>query len=239
MELSYSHRFIFIHVYRVGGQSIAAALRPYAHIPGRRVARVPLLKKLGRRQINRLREHNHGHIKAKDLEPQLPAETFDSFFKFAFVRNPWDWHVSIYHYVLQRPDHPDHDFYRSLGGFEDYLDWRIHRAGAELQTEFVLSDDGELAVDFVGRYESFGQDFAAVCERVGIPYALPHRNRSEHRDFREYYTPETKALVAEAYRDDIEFFGYEFDRQERLPPIRGPGEADRARPPVSEPASGG
>ena len=211
MELSYSHRFIFVHVYRVGGQSVSAALRPYVHIPQPRFARVPVLRRLGTGGLYGLREHNFGHIKAKELKAALPPETFDSFYKFAFVRNPWDWQVSIYHYVRQRTDHRDHQFFKTFGGFEDYLDWRIHTKGAERQSEFVLDDSGELLVDFVGRYETLARDFATVCERIGIDCSLPHRNRSAHDDFRRYYTPETRALIAEAYAEDIERFGYAFD----------------------------
>ena len=39
----------------------------------------------------------------------------------------------------------------------------------------------------------------------------PHRNRSGHKDYRTYYTDETRDLVAEAFRGDIETFGYTFD----------------------------
>lgn len=225
MELSYSHRFIFIHVYRVGGQSLSAVLRPYSYTPRLPIARVPVLRNLGKARISALREQGWGHIKAKELRAALPAHTFDSFYKFAFVRNPWDWQVSTYHYIRQRLDHPDHDFFNSFRSFDDYLDWRIHKEGPELQSEFVLSDSGELLVDFVGRYETLSRDCATVCNRIGIECSLPHRNRSTHANFRDYYSPQAKTLVADAYKDDIEFFGFDFDQQRMLPPIIGPGDA--------------
>ena len=222
MEISYSHRFIFVHVYRVGGQSVSAALRPYSYVPRQYFARVPVLRRLRATQLFKLQEHYYGHIKAKELKAGLPPEIFDSFLKFAFVRNPWEWHVSIYHYVRQRTDHPDHELFTSFRGFEDYFDWRLNRKGVELQSEFILSDSGDLLVDFVGRYETLAQDFATVCSRIGIDGALPHNNRSTHRDFREYYTPETRDLVAEAYKDDIDFLGYEFGQPQPAPPIMSP-----------------
>jgi hypothetical protein len=43
-----------------------------------------------------------------------------------------------------------------------------------------------------------------------------------HEDFREYYPPETRDLVAQAFKYDIEFFGYQFAEQESLPPILAP-----------------
>lgn len=202
MELSYSHRFIFVHVYRTGGQSVSQALRPYCAAPRR-----PLVN----RRLRSLREHNFGHIRARELKAALPPEIFDPFFKFAFVRNPWDWQVSVYHYVRQRRDHPDHETFRSLHTFDAYLDWRITVKGSELQSDFVRSESGELLVDFVGRYERLAEDFDVVCDRIGVECALPHVNRSAHGDFRDYYTSETRALVEEVYRPDIELFGYQFD----------------------------
>jgi hypothetical protein len=213
MELSYSHRFIFIHVYRAAGQSISKALEPYSFVPRRSpLTRVPVVRRLTKRQLYTLRWHNHGHIKARELKAALPPKTFETFFKFAFVRNPWDWQVSIYHYVLQRPDHPDHKFFsKSFPTFDDYLDWRVHSKGAELQTDYLLSESGELLVDFVGRFETLAEDYDTVCKRVGIDNHLPHINASRHRHFSHYYTPETRALVEEVYRPDIDLFGYEFD----------------------------
>jgi hypothetical protein len=223
VELSYSHRFIFIHVYRAGGQSVSAALRPYTVVPRGTLARVPILRRFGDARLFALREHNYGHITARELRAALPARQFDSFFTFSFVRNPWSWQVSVYHYVKQRPEHPFHQDWEAFRSFDDYLDWRVNTAVPELQGDFVYGDSGELLVDFVGRYETLERDFGTVCERIGIASALPHKNRSIHDDFREYYSPQTRALVAEAYREDIERFGYEFDEQGPLEPIIAPG----------------
>lgn len=230
MEISYSHRFIFIHTYRVAGTSISAALKPYSYVPGRFLIQVPLLRRLLKQRIASSRkwlEHNHGHAKAKELKAALPPKVFDNFYKFTFVRNPWDWHVSIYNFVLQRSYHPSHDLFKAFGSFENYLAWVIDDQGAEQQKEFVTNDSGELIVDFIGHYETLNEDFEMVCSRLGIKSSLPHENRSTHKDFRQYYTPQTKALVAEAYKEDIDFFGYDFDEQKSLPPILGRAEIER------------
>jgi hypothetical protein len=220
MEISYSHRFVFIHVYRVAGESVKTALRPYAHVPQRRplIDRVPIVRRIGFPADRRAIEYRWGHMKAKELRAALP-EVFECSFKFAFVRNPWDWQVSNYHYVRQRTDHPFHAQYARFRDFDDYLDWRINDEGPELQQEFVLDDAGELIVDFVGHFESLAEDFATVCRRIGIPAELPHINRSEHSDYREHYTAATRDLVAEAYRSDIDYFGYDFEEERALPPL--------------------
>lgn len=214
MMISHRRRFIFVHIYRTGGHSVSEALQPYSDDPDRLIVHVPVLRRLLKRRIvtyRALMSHNYGHATAKELKTALPPKTFDNFHKFTFVRNPWDWQVSVYHFVVQYASHPYHEFYKSFGRFENYLAWRI-RNGVQLQKEFVVNEAGELLVDFVGRYETLQKDFETVCTRVGIiKCSLPHRNQSAHNDYREYYTPQTKAWVARAYKEDVDFFGYQFD----------------------------
>ncbi|RMF25464.1 MAG: sulfotransferase, partial [Deltaproteobacteria bacterium] len=51
-----------------------------------------------------------------------------------------------------------------------------------------------------------------ICERIGVPVEpLPHLRRARDRhEYRDYYTDELRDIVAEAYRPDIETFGYSF-----------------------------
>jgi len=231
MEISYKHRFIFIHVYKVGGISMSEALKPYAYDPDRFIVHVPVLRRLLKKRtelFRKIKRHNWGHAKAKELKEALPPELFNSFYKFTFVRNPWDYLVSVYHYIVQTAHHPRNELFRSFGSFAGYVEYHATER-REQQKDFVLSDSGELLVDFIGHYETLQQDFETVCRRIGIDSRLPHKNRSTHKDFRDYYTPETRAQVAELYRGDIEFFGYDFDNSQTLPPILSPAEQERLK----------
>lgn len=68
------------------------------------------------------------------------------------------------------------------------------------------------AVDFVGRVERLTEDLAIVSERIGLgPVEAPLRNRSGKHDYRSYYSDATRLLVGEAYRTDIDTFGYSFE----------------------------
>src|SRR4051794_37346885 len=110
MLLSYEHRFIFIHVYKVAGTSVVAALEPFAHRPEKLFVN-RLLSKFNHLLGTHLTWPHHklkifnDHVKALDLKRALPAAIFDNYFKFAFVRNPWDWQVSLYHYMKQESKH--------------------------------------------------------------------------------------------------------------------------------------
>jgi hypothetical protein len=77
--------------------------------------------------------------------------------------------------------------------------------------QFVTDADGELLVDFVGRFESLREDFGHVCRTLGLNLRLPHANKSAHRDYRTCYNDRTAELVGTHFRQDVERFGYTFD----------------------------
>lgn len=216
MLLSLDHNFIYIHVYKTGGTSIRNALAPYSHDPSRTLVRRGL-NKLGLQPPSnglfyRYRDF-YKHARAKELRQQLPQHVYASCFKFAFVRNPWDVQVSMYHYVLSDPNHCFYPDVSRLGGFEAFMEWIVKRY-RKLQKDFVVDDDGKLIVDFVGRFESLEADFEAICDEIGIEAKLPHTNSTSHDDFTAYYTPRARRLVEEHYREDLEFFGYTFEDAE-------------------------
>jgi hypothetical protein len=219
MLLSHSHCFIFIHVFKTGVISIRAALEPYLQLPSRsRWRRIPQRLRLpGFRPL----PGPDSHLRAVEARALLPAWAFGGYFKFAFVRNPWDWHVSFYHYVLEHPEHHRHALVSRMRDFEAYLTWRVYNA-RELQKHYVADQEGGLLVDFVGRFENLRADFAAVCSRIGVAVSLPHLNRSRHRDYRSYYTASTADLVQRFWGEEIDFFGYRFDPEMPVCATRAP-----------------
>jgi hypothetical protein len=63
------------------------------------------------------------------------------------------------------------------------------------------------------RFETLTDDFSEFCRFMDISASLPHLNKSTSRPWREYYTDETRALVAEAFEPDITLFGYNFEEE--------------------------
>ncbi len=225
MLLSVRHRFLFVHIAKTGGTSVRAALERrrwadpwywpmflcsrFSHLSGHRIA-----TKLPR------------HAKVVAAKELLPREFFQSLFKFAFVRNPWDLQVSSFHHI--RRERPQY-----LGGhdsFEGFLRWKLDPdrpyqyhvdTSIELQSDYLIDLQGRLVVDFIGRYERLQQDFATACTRIGIPPPpLPHARQARDRgkDYRVYYTDETAELVARHFARDIEMLRYGFE-----PPTDGAG----------------
>jgi hypothetical protein len=189
------HQCIFIHIPKTAGSSIAAALFGV----------------------------NSSHIRCRTYLDASPRK-FREFFKFAFVRNPWDRVVSTYAFLkrggmneVDRAWAEEHvapfptfdEFVRRKLMEPNVLSWVHFRP----QSWFICDDDNRLLVDFLGRYERLETDFKTVAARLGRAVDLPVTNASAHSHFSGYYTPETREIVARAYADDVQTFGYAFDAQ--------------------------
>ncbi len=183
----YLRAYVFIHINKTGGSSVEAALR------------LPF-------------EHKTALEKEAELGPALWRRKH----KFAFVRNPWDKVVSHYHYRVQTNQTGLGD--ASLG-FGDWVraayrdrDPRYYDQPRMFmpQWEWISDREGRRMVDFVGRFESLSDDFATLCEHLGIRARLPHLKASKRKAYAAYYEPETRTIVGEAFEVDLEHFGYEF-----------------------------
>ena len=218
MLISYSHRFIFVHIGKTGGMSIREVLKPYAQEPEKfKIPRPPRQNGDLYNPLYTVWETLLLHPKARDAQKELPPEVFNTFFKFAFVRNPWDLQVSMYHFILREPTAARHDEIKKLGSFDAYVEWVVAtpdpypKGISKLQRDMITCAQGKLLVDYIGRYETLPLDFGHISQLLQIDATLPHRNRSEHQDYRTYYNQHTQKLVAQHFQADIELFNYTFD----------------------------
>jgi hypothetical protein len=218
MLISDSHQFIFVHNYKVAGNSIKRALWQWASPPMKRELNW-FERQLARIGI-RGKPQYPSHLTALEIRERFP-EVWDDYFTFGFVRNPWSWQVSLYFFMLQNEDHWFHDDVKSMDGFEEYIEWRV-REGRVLQSSFFYDEDGEAIVDYIGRLENIRDDFQQICERVGVDATLPHKNKSSHADYREYYSDYTRNLIADHFAEDIDRFGYSFHGSTYSTPVLTP-----------------
>ena len=190
-------RCIFIHVPKCGGRSVAKALFGEEHV---------------------------GHATHRQYRMLFTREEYRSYFKFAIVRNPWDRLVSAFHYLKGggngEPDARWAD--EHLKGFDDFetfvREWLPAKKLDSIywhfmtQTHFTSTEAGTSELDFIGHFETLERDYDTIAGKLGIETRLPRLNTSKRRlDYRSYYTDETASIAAEAYKVDIEAFGYQFD----------------------------
>lgn len=206
MIVSNRRNFVFVHIFKTAGTSIKRALRRHA-MPGWQEPMNQLLKRIGVPQFGP--QHYPDHMTAGELIEQISLEKFNSMYSFAFVRNPWDWELSHYKYILKHPRHQVHQEVQRLGSFRQYVRWRCD--GKFRSQRSFLTYQGQQVVDFVGRFETLDADFQSVARQLDISPKLKRLNRTRPTVYQRHYDPQTAALIAEAYREDIESFGYRFD----------------------------
>jgi len=203
MLISHTKKFIFIHNYKVAGTSIREVLGKYRLSPTQR-----LQQRLGWKARNHFKISDN-HLTANQVKERLPEKEFESYYKFGFVRDPWDWQASLYKYAIKNKNHKQHQLISEMSSFEEYLQWRVQE-DFRLQKTFFYDDKGNRLVDFVGKYEALREDFGRICKAIGIKEQLPHRNQSQQKkSYLDLYNERTLALVNEYYAEDIHTFGYE------------------------------
>lgn len=152
---------------------------------------------------------------------------FNRYFKFAFIRNPWERLVSeFYFYRYDKEMTFKHFVFNALPEKSDYTDKYRHILP---QYDFIYDKNGNQLVDFIGRFETLEKDFNTVCKTLKIKNTeLPHvkpaaakksamltpESSSQTRShYSDYYDEETKDQVARLYEQDILTFHYEFQNK--------------------------
>ena len=183
-------------------------------------------KQLGRNVDKFFTDHPHPLI--KDVKDFLGKQVWDSYFKFTFVRNPWDLVVSRYHWNMRGKD-------CSTVGFTEFLN-NYCSAGAyfgpahyfvnDLQQNYTTINN-KLALDFVGKFENLKVDFKKICEIIGLPVSELSKNKNSYKPtyynkYTQYYDDNSKALVEKYFSKDIDMFEYSYDQNfitNRMNPI--------------------
>jgi chondroitin 4-sulfotransferase 11 len=179
--ISHKHKFIFIHIPRTGGTSIDYLLGK--------------------------KDEEGKHESLFSLEKKVDIS---SFFKFSFIRNPWDITISKYLTPYYRKINKLSN--KSLLHFLENYFPAPNDAGDSFYDYFDPSK-----MDFIGRFETREKDLDYISNKIGIQLDPKFSVKSKEiqrarskKHYTEYYDDETRAIVAEKYARDIEYFGYKF-----------------------------
>jgi len=219
--VNFDKRVIFIAVPKAGTTSVRSQLAqdgvPFIAAPHLNILQVRdalytylLLNSLG---ANR-NFPSQGVRSDADIRAQASA-IFGSFFKFAAVRNPWDRAVSLY---LRREglvvsEHISFATFctRHLYASDTCVFPTLHRN----QLDWLCDEDGQCLLDYVYRLEDFSRAIADIAERTGGRVQLGMKRENVRRDiaardYRQYYSDETRKIVAARFEKDIDYFKYTF-----------------------------
>lgn len=203
-------RCIFVHVPKNGGTSIGRSL---------------------------FGTYDGNHMPIASYQMIYDKADFDSYFKFAFVRNPFDRLLSGYRYANQEaelaragdPSRRDGKARKPLVStavtehedFEHFVrDW-VNPTNVRTfehfrpQHRFVCTPDGEIPLDHLGRFESMEESFGVITDRLGLDVDLRHDRRSKDpgtdSHYSDHYTPSMRRTVERVFARDLRLFEYTFD----------------------------
>lgn len=202
MIVSHAHRFIFFAVPKTATQSIRQALAPcLSGDDWQQHARFEQILL----PVRALADIGHGHISAAEAQAHLPEVIFDDYFKFAFSRHPVDRFLSACHFLFR----DDADFSRDpISVMKTALSRERFRQRILIRPQSeLLCLKGEIAMDFVGRYENLESDFHELNRRLGLAAGgLARINASVEQ--KSEPDDELQAMLDHFYRSDYELLGY-------------------------------
>jgi len=208
MIINHKYKFIFVHIHKTAGSSI----------------RNSLLKLDGSEFL----AHHHTHLKWIDYKK------YEDYYKFCFVRNPWDRLVSWYFGILKLKSNNNLQKYikSCSNNFSEFLNCRgiiketIYNKKIESfntkipyfksisynQLDYVSDDSGNILVNFIGRFENLNNDWNTILSNLSInKIKLFFENKGYHKNYKEYYQKDDINKVYEMYKKDIDYFGYEYE----------------------------
>lgn len=238
MIISTSRRFIFVHTMKTAGDSITQDLAPWLAKGDFMVSNdfQAWRQRMARRTDPRL----HGLVKhstASDIRAVVDDETWSASYKFAFVRHPVDRVLSLYRFAAMKSEEREQIHLRNiwyltpLGRTDDPKDWRATRAFRESasfsgfirhpamedaagmlpQSEFLCDPDGNIQVDFIGKFERLDADMAEVRRALELPEGTLVKINSSHSNSQrsDQMSLEDRHFLKDRFRDDYDLFGYE------------------------------
>lgn len=185
-------KFVFVHINKTGGTSLKTSLG---------------LDFIGK---------NFKHMTAVEIRDLLGQELFSQCFKCTVVRNPFDRVVSQYYHRKKTNQNKLNELNIS---FNDWVHLVFKEQDPQFldnytmfmpQLEWLTDNDGNLLVDFIGRFENLNEDFEKIKRKLNAKAALPHKKKTKHKKYRDYFNKETKDIITDWFKKDLEYFKYIF-----------------------------
>lgn len=165
------------------------------------------------------------------------ANRYKDYYRFSFVRNPWDRLFSCYKNKVYDPprffpkSNPYHnekgefkDFIRRYGNlnfrnmqFEDFINFVVKTPDYLCDPHFLPQHyffETE-KLNFLGRFENFQPDMLSILRKIAPDFdasdiTAEKKQSSSPGNYKDAYNNKMRALVAEKYEQDIKLFGYTF-----------------------------
>lgn len=199
---SHDHKFLCVLVPKCGSRTILAGLEKAA-------------------------KTNNFDLNVKERGASAFVIGYDSFYRFAIVRDPWARAYSCYKQkilqnspIKQALHFTNRDGLNAGMSFAEFVAWLNTPYGADNRADrhwasqhLILGLDMGFEYTFVGKLENMVEDIGAVANRLGFASDtfVERRNitNGSSNSYLDHYTPDLIAQISARYARDIEEFGYE------------------------------
>jgi len=204
--VSHKYKFIYIKNHKVAGSSVESFFGKFCIHPDKIYNYEDSIEQgidddgiVGSRlDAGKKEDIWKNHLSAERIKTLLGSDKFNTYFKFAVIRNPYDVIVSYYYWE------------KSKLPFKEYAKTKI------VKNLRRCSIDGQTICDYFIRYENLVEDIIHVCKLLNIENYditnLPkHKANIRPKDnYRDYYDEETRLIVYKNHKNIFEKFNYEF-----------------------------
>ena len=219
--INVTKKVVFVAVPKTGSTSVRSQTREV----GKSILYHPHLNYVQLRDvfyIYQLRAHlrkNHDYpttgILTDEAFRKASEETFNSYFKFAGVRNPWARAVSLY---SRREDVR----LREKMTFEEFCEQHFYASDTcrnctlhKNQYDWLCDEKGINQMDYVYKLEDFDQAIQDVREltngRINLERVNRNRNpSSKSRTYQNMYNDKCRNIIATRFEKDIDTFKFTF-----------------------------
>ena len=219
--ISHEHKCIYIHIPKTAGTSVEKRLGAHEKMDVRLKQDHRTIRNImsgispfatGKISLTSILVYiNQRYQGVRQGMDFVSMSQFDSYFKFCFVRNPWDRAYSWYRNVVRDPLHQLELGISEDITFSDFVTNHSNQWALRPQIDWIVDANGNVAVDYVGKFESLENDYKVICERLGIEDSnLPMTLDSGKSSYMDAYDNVLKKWVAKRYQKEIELFNYRF-----------------------------
>lgn len=221
MIVSHKYRFIFLRTEKTASTSMMKALREFLDENDVQASMSrPSWAKFSPVHHGALRRYLpqwfglHTHATAGQVRDVLGAKIFDSYYKFAVERNPWDRQLSLYSHRKWKKGEPADHFDRDMRSF-------VYRNTSYVRlnnwSKYAIGRD--IVADRVIRYERLAEEIDDLVATLGLPGPLDLPRLRSYQPGRShystYYSDATRELVGRWYAKEIDALGFTFEAEKR------------------------